>query len=146
MPWERIWWNFHKTWGILFIYPQQPVEKYIIPVLTSEGGYSPTCFQCLLLEALYILFALIKPCYTKLWATESVFGSGDKFSPSETTNPVAPFSEHHKLSVVWTFFGISLLWDWNKNWPFPVLWPPLSFSNLLTYLVQHFNSIIFKDY
>ena len=22
--------------------------------------------------------------------------------------------------VVWAFFGIALLWDWNKNWPFPV--------------------------
>ena len=28
--------------------------------------------------------------------------------------------------VVWTFFGIAFLWDWNENWPFPVLWPPLS--------------------
>ena len=24
--------------------------------------------------------------------------------------------------VVWTFFGIAFLWDWNENWPFPVLW------------------------
>ena len=23
--------------------------------------------------------------------------------------------------VVWTFFGIAFLWDWNENWPFPVL-------------------------
>ena len=30
-------------------------------------------------------------------------------------------------SVVWTFFGIAFLWDWNENWPFPVLWPLLSF-------------------
>ena len=22
--------------------------------------------------------------------------------------------------VVWTFFGIAFLWDWNENWPFPV--------------------------
>ena len=29
--------------------------------------------------------------------------------------------------VVWTFFGIALLWNWNENWPFPVLWPLLSF-------------------
>ena len=27
--------------------------------------------------------------------------------------------------VVWTFFGIVLPWDWNENWPFPVLWPLL---------------------
>ena len=24
-------------------------------------------------------------------------------------------------AVVWAFFGISFLWDWNENWPFPVL-------------------------
>ena len=29
--------------------------------------------------------------------------------------------------VVWTFFGIVLLWDWNENWLFPALWPLLSF-------------------
>ena len=36
-------------------------------------------------------------------------------------------------AVVWTFFGIAFLWDWNK--PFPVLWPLLSFPNLLAYWV-----------
>ena len=45
--------------------------------------------------------------------------------------------------VVWTLFGIAFLWVWNENWPFPVLWPLLSFPNLLTYWVQHFHSIIF---
>ena len=49
-------------------------------------------------------------------------------------------------AVVWTFFGIYFLWDWNKNWPFPVLWPLLSFPNLLAYWVQHFHSIIFQDW
>ena len=44
--------------------------------------------------------------------------------------------------VVWTFFGFALLWDWNENWPFPVLWP-MNFPNLLAYWVQRFNSIIF---
>ena len=46
-------------------------------------------------------------------------------------------------AVVWAFFGIAFLWDWNENWPFPVLWPLLSFPNLLAYWVQHFYSIIF---
>ena len=45
--------------------------------------------------------------------------------------------------VVWTFFGIAFLWDWNENWPFPVLWPLLSVPNLLAHWVQHFHSIIF---
>ena len=35
--------------------------------------------------------------------------------------------------VIWTFFRIIFLWDWNENWPFPVLWPLLSFPNLLAY-------------
>ena len=47
--------------------------------------------------------------------------------------------------VVWTFFGTAFLWDWNENWPFPVLWPLLSLPNLLAYWVQHFHSIIFQD-
>ena len=35
--------------------------------------------------------------------------------------------------VVWTFFNIAFLWDWNENWPFPVPWPLLSFPNFLPY-------------
>ena len=38
--------------------------------------------------------------------------------------------------VVWTFFGFAFLWNLNINWPFPVLWPLLSFPNLLA-LSQH---------
>ena len=30
--------------------------------------------------------------------------------------------------VVWAFFGIAFLWDWDENWAFPVLWPLLSFQ------------------
>ena len=45
--------------------------------------------------------------------------------------------------VVWTFFGIAFLWNWDENWSFPVLWPLLGFPNLLAYWVQHFHRIIF---
>ena len=38
---------------------------------------------------------------------------------------------------------IAFLRDWNENWPFPILWPLLSFPNLLVYWVQHFHNIIF---
>ena len=31
-------------------------------------------------------------------------------------------------AVVWAFFGIAFLRDWNGNCPFPVLWPPAEFS------------------
>ena len=33
--------------------------------------------------------------------------------------------------VVSTFFNIAFLWDWNESWPFPVLWPLLSYSYFL---------------
>ena len=29
--------------------------------------------------------------------------------------------------VVWKVFGIAFLWDWNENWPFPVLWTTAEF-------------------
>ena len=37
--------------------------------------------------------------------------------------------DEHNCVVIWTFFGIAFLWDWNENWCFPVLWPLLSFPN-----------------
>jgi len=39
--------------------------------------------------------------------------------------------QHVKWMQFWTFFAIGLLWNWNEDWPFPVLWPLLSFPNLL---------------
>ena len=49
--------------------------------------------------------------------------------------------------VVWTFFGIALLWDWIENWPFPALRPLLSFPNLLVYWVQQVNNtLIFTSF
>ena len=60
-------------------------------------------------------------------------------------------SEHYFTSmwdecncaVVWAFLGIAYIRDWDENGPFPVLWPLLSFPNLLAYWVQHFHRIIF---
>ena len=52
--------------------------------------------------------------------------------------------EECNCAAVWTFFGTALCWDWNENWPFPVLSPLLSFPNLLAYWVQHFNSTIWE--
>ena len=74
-----------------------------------------------------------------------------KFSVHVLLKPDLENFEHYFASmwdecncaVVWTFFGIAFLWGRNENWPFPVLWPLLSFPNLLTYWVQHFHTIIF---
>ena len=49
-------------------------------------------------------------------------------------------------AVVWTFFSIAFLCDWNENWPFPVFLPLLSFPYFLAYWVQHFHRVIFQDF
>ena len=74
-----------------------------------------------------------------------------KFTVHKLLKPSLENFEHYFASmwdecncaVVWAFFGIAFLWDWNENWPFPVLWPLLSFPDLLASWVQHFHSIIF---
>ena len=43
------------------------------------------------------------------------------------------------LSILWHCLSLGLQWKLT----FPVLWPLLSFPNLLAYWVQHFHSIIF---
>ena len=76
-----------------------------------------------------------------------------KFTGHILLKPGLENFEHYLTSLwdecncaeVWTLFGIAFLWDWNENWPFLVLWPLLSFPNLLAYWVQHFHSIIFQD-
>ena len=60
-----------------------------------------------------------------------------KFSVHVLLKPGLENFEHYFTSVwdecncaiVWAFFGFAFLWDWNKNWHFPVLWPLLSFPN-----------------
>ena len=58
-----------------------------------------------------------------------------KFMVHELLKPGLENFEHYfsvwdecNCGVVWAFFGDGFLWDWNENWPFPVLWPWLSFS------------------
>ena len=43
-------------------------------------------------------------------------------------------------AVVWAFFGIAFLWDWNENWPFPVLFS--KFAGILTKLTDETIIII----
>ena len=46
--------------------------------------------------------------------------------------------------VVWAFFGIAFLWDWNENWLYPVLWLLLSFPNLLGIEYSTFTASSFR--
>ena len=53
-----------------------------------------------------------------------------KFTVHVLLKPGLEIFEHYFASlwdecnctVVWVFFGAAFLWDWNENWPFPVLW------------------------
>ena len=73
-------------------------------------------------------------------------GNGNPLQYSCLKNPMNRGDEC-SCAVLWTFFGITFLWDWNENWPFAFLWPLLSFfANLLAYWMQHFHSIIFYDF
>ena len=50
-----------------------------------------------------------------------------KFSVYVLLKPILKDFEHYldsmwnecNCAVVWAFFGIAFLWDWNENWPFP---------------------------
>ena len=52
--------------------------------------------------------------------------------------------DEYNCVVVWAFFGIAFLGDWNENWPIPVLWPLLSFPNYTYYMKMSklYNSIL----
>ena len=86
------------------------------------------------------------------WCLSTSLNIG-KFAVHVLLKPGLENFKHHFTSVwdecncvvVWAFFGIAFLRNWNENWPFPVLWPLLSFPNWLAYWVQHFHSVIFQD-
>ena len=64
--------------------------------------------------------------------------------------------DEYNRGVVWTFFGIALLWDWNENWPFLYLScfslkstlpqlivslprPPMHLSDTLIHMIYFYN-------
>ena len=50
------------------------------------------------------------------------------------------FASVRYLSILWHCLSLGC----NENWPFPVLWPLLSFPNLLAYWMQHFTASSFR--
>ena len=69
-----------------------------------------------------------------------------KPSLKDFEHDLAGMWNEHNCVVVWAFFGIAFLWDWDENWPFAVLWPLLSFPNLLAYWVYHFTASSFRTW
>jgi len=49
----------------------------------------------------------------------------------------------YNCAIVWTFFGIAFLWDWNEKLIFSSPMATAEFSKFPAYWVQYFNSIIF---
>ena len=70
-----------------------------------------------------------------------------KFSVHILLKPSLKDFEHYLASmwneknfmVVGTFVSIALLWDWNENWLFPVLWPALRHIESSTFTASPFR-------
>ena len=82
-----------------------------------------------MIQQMLAIWSLVPlPFLNPAWTSESSWVKPDleKFE-----HCFASMWDECNCAVVWIFFGIAFLRDWNKNWPFPVLWPLLSFPNLL---------------
>ena len=137
----------HRNW---YTYLLKNVPQFV--VIHTVKGFSIIIeldvfleFSCFFYDPMYV---------SNLISGSSAFSKPSlyiwKFSVHVLLKPSLEEFEHYFASmwnecncvVVWAFFG-GVLWNWNENWRFPVLWPLLSFPNLLAYWVQHFNCIIF---
>ena len=139
-------------------------NSWSLPKLMSIESVMPSSH--LILCHLLLLLPPIPPsirvfsnesCVGNLISGSSAFSKSSfniwKFSVHVLLKPSLENFEHYFASmwnecnclVIWTFFGIVRLRDWSETWPFPVLWPLLSFPKLPTYWVQPFHGIIFKD-
>ena len=96
------------------------LEPKKIKLVTFSIVSPSICYEVLGLDAMIFVFWKLsfKPAFSSVW-------------------------NESNCVVVWKFFGIAFLWDWNGNWPLLVLWLLLSFPNVLAYWLQHFQSIIF---
>ena len=94
--------------------------------------------NCFLYDPMYVGHMISgSPAFSKssLYTCRFPFHILLKPSLKDFEQNLASMWNEHNCVVVWTFFGIALPWDWNEDWPFPVLWPLLNFPNLLSYWV-----------
>ena len=104
-----------------------------IPLLSpwcSEYWLFDLWFLCLFETHLVYLFSvqvLLKPCL------------------KDVEHNLASMWNELNCLVVWTFFLIAVLWDWNENDLFQSC-GHCCFPDLLTYWVQHFSSSIFLGF
>ena len=97
--WSNECWQF-DLWLLCFFYDPTDADNLIsVSCAFSESG-------------LYIWNFLLHPLL--------------KPSLKDFEHYFASMWNEHNCMVVWTFFGIAFLRDWNENWLFPFLWPLLS--------------------
>ena len=72
-----------------------------------------------------MIWPFLKPAWTSWFMVHVLLKPGLKNFEHYFTS----MWDECNCAVVWTIFGIAFLWDWNENWPFPILWPLLSFPN-----------------
>ena len=132
-----------------------PISKNFpqFPVIHTVKRFSIVNEADIFLE--FVAFSMTKMDVGNLISGSSAFSKFSlniwKVSVHILLKPGLKDFEHYSASVwpedncvvVWKSSGTTFLWNWNENWPFPVLWPLLSFPNLLAHWVQHFHSIIF---
>ena len=104
--------------------------------------------------SLTLAFSMIQRMFGNLIPGPSAFSKSSlniwKFMVHILLKPGLENFEHYFASVwdeyncvvVWTFSGIAFLRDCNENWSFPVLWPLLSFPDLLYHSVIKKNEIM----
>ena len=61
-----------------------------------------------------------------------------KTSLNDFEHDLAGMWNEDNCTLLWTFFGTALLWYWNENWPFSVLWSLWNsrLSSILSLLLQ----------
>ena len=113
------------------------VNKAEIDVFLELSCFFHDAIQRMLAIWYPVLLPFLKPAWTSrssqfmyCWIFHIFFNCLENFEHYFTR-----LWDECNCAVVWAFFDIAFLWDWNENWPFPVLWPVLSFPNLLAYWV-----------
>ena len=100
------------------------------------------------LRLLIFLLAIFIPAWASfslafhmMYSTYKINKQGDDVQPWRIPFPILkesiPCPGECNCVVDWAFFGIAFLWDWNENWPFPVLWPLLQSAEYITLCRVH---------
>ena len=79
---------------------------------------------CLMIQRMLAIWSLVSlPFLNPAWTSgSSQFMYLLKPGLENFEHYFASVWDECNCAVVWTLFGIAFLWDWNENWPFPVLW------------------------